>query len=136
MKRPEQQRGAMLIEALIGVFIFSIGILAVVAMQGRAMAQVTDAKYRIEASYLANEIVSQMWVDRDNLGNYVLPGGGAAALVLWQAKVAALLPGTAANPPTIAVSAGTGQVTVTVNWQAPNATTPSRHTVLAVVVNP
>ena len=126
----------MLIEALIGIFIFSIGILAVIAMQGRAIAQVSDAKYRIDASFLANEVISRIWVDRANLAAYTHPGGTSPQLAAWLGKVDAALPGTAANPPTIAVNAATGQVTVTVRWQAPKSTTSSQHMATSIVANP
>ena len=132
----DKQSGAMLIEALIGILIFSIGVLAVVAMQGRAIGQVSDAKYRIDASFLANEIISRIWVDRANLANYAYPGGTAPALVAWVADVNTALPGTAANAPTVVVDAATGQITVTVRWQAQAAATPSNHMAIATVANP
>lgn len=135
MKR-KRQTGAMLIEAMVGIFVFSVGVLALVAMQGRAIGQVSDAKYRIDASFLTNEIISQMWVDRANLSTYAYPNGNATALGAWVAKVGALLPGTAANPPSIAVNAATGEVTVIVRWQAPKATTPSRHMAMSIIANP
>jgi type IV pilus assembly protein PilV len=132
-----REHGFTLIEMMITVVVMVvIAILAAVAMQGRAVAQVGDAKYRIDASFLANEILSQMWVDRPNLATYALPGGTAAPLNAWVNKVGATLPGTAANPPTIAVDAATGQVTVTVRWQAPKSTTPSQHMALSIVANP
>ena len=57
------QRGVMLIEALIGILIFSIGILALLGMQAVAMSATIDAKYRSEASFLANEVIGVMWAD-------------------------------------------------------------------------
>lgn len=131
-----KQKGALLIEAMIGILIFSIGVLAVVAMQGRAIGQVSDAKYRIDASFLANEIISQIWVDRANLAAYAFPGGTASGLTTWTNKLASTLPGTTLNPPTIAVNAASGQITVTVRWQAPKATTPSQHMAMSIVANP
>jgi len=55
----------MLLEALIGILIFSIGILALVAMQARSINVMADAQYRIEAVNLANRVLSQMWVNAD-----------------------------------------------------------------------
>ena len=128
------QKGVMLLEALIGILIFSIGILAMVAMQAQSIAYVSDANYRSEASFLANQILAQMWVDRANMANYAMPGGSAAALAPWVAKVNFALPGTAANPPTIQVNAG--EATVTIFWQPPNATTVHSHLAVATIVNP
>ena len=48
------ERGVMLIEALVAILIFSIGILAVVGMQAIAIKDVTSAKYRSEATQAAS----------------------------------------------------------------------------------
>lgn len=132
----KRQGGALLIEAMIGIFIFSVGVLAVVAMQGRAIAQVSDSKYRVDASFLANELVSRAWVDRANIATYVYPNGTAPALTAWVVKVGNTLPGTATHPPTVAIDATTGQITVTVRWQPPQTAVVSSHTAVAVVANP
>ncbi len=62
------QSGVMLLEALIGILIFSIGILALVAMQAAAVSSVADAQYRVEAVNLSNQVLSQIWttVDRSS----------------------------------------------------------------------
>ena len=70
-----RMQGVMLIEALIAILIFSIGILAIVGMQGVAIKTVTQSKYRSEAAFLANEVLSQMWADTGNLASYDLPAG-------------------------------------------------------------
>jgi type IV pilus assembly protein PilV len=56
--------GSVLLEALVGILIFSIGILALVAMQAESIRNTTEAKYRNDASYLANQIIGRMWADR------------------------------------------------------------------------
>jgi len=43
MRAHKNQAGVMLIEALIGILIFSIGILALLGMQGAAIKNTTDA---------------------------------------------------------------------------------------------
>src|SRR4029077_3927595 len=72
----DRQAGVMLIEALIAILIFSIGILAVVGMQGSAIKNVTDSKSRSHGALLANEIIAQMWADQGNLALYNYPGSG------------------------------------------------------------
>lgn len=59
--RVGRQRGVMLIEALIAILIFSIGVLGIIGLQGSAVKVSTDARYRSEAALLANEIIGQMW---------------------------------------------------------------------------
>ncbi|MCO5108978.1 MAG: type IV pilus modification protein PilV [Burkholderiaceae bacterium] len=66
-KSARLQQGATLIEALVAVLIFSIGILAVVGMQAFAVSAVSDAKYRADASFLANQALGRLWGDPANL---------------------------------------------------------------------
>jgi type IV pilus assembly protein PilV len=63
--RNASQSGVALLEALIGILIFSLGILAMVAMQAAAVNAVADAQYRIEAANAANQLLSHMWVNVD-----------------------------------------------------------------------
>ena len=126
----------MLLEALIAILIFSMGILAMIGMQAKSISFVTDAMYRSEASFLANEIIGQIWVDRANMATYAYPSGSSPALTTWLGKVSNELPGTTANPPTIAVDPATGRVTVTIRWQPPNATVAHNYSAIALVSNP
>ena len=48
--RRQAQRGVFLIEALIAILIFSLGILGMVAMAGSAMSAQTDARFRTDAA--------------------------------------------------------------------------------------
>src|SRR5207244_5927649 len=65
-----RQQGVMLIEALIGILIFSIGILALIGMQGTAVKNATDARFRSDAAYLANRMAAQMRLDFANISSY------------------------------------------------------------------
>lgn len=124
------QHGSMLLEGLIAVLIFSMGILALVGLQATAIKNSADAKYRTDASYLANQIIGQMWADRPNLATYAhyagnggvcQPTGTAstnANVVSWLANVTSALPGATANTQQIVVGAN-NLVTVTVCWKAP-----------------
>src|SRR5690242_6362179 len=107
---PTRQQGVMLLEALIGVLIFSIGILAMIGMQAIAMRATMDAKYRSEASFLANEIIADMWVDRANLANYATDPGSPASCPSappcnWLDRVSGRLPqASGTNAPSIEIS--------------------------------
>ena len=139
-----KQSGVMLLEALIGILIFSIGILAMVGLQSLSIKNQADAKYRADASYFANQILGQMWADRANVtnGNYqhhpTTTGptsncnfSGAAStlanVTTWTGKVAAALPGAASTKQQIIIDntnpATPNKVTVVVCWKAPQETT-------------
>ena len=130
-----RQRGATQLEALIGILIFSIGILALVGMQALAIKHMSDAKYRSDAAFFANEIIGQMWVNRGSLGSYAYGGTGTppAAIDGWVTSIRNGLPGVtaAANLPIITVAGTT--VTVTVRWQLPGGADVHRHVTMAYI---
>jgi type IV pilus assembly protein PilV len=106
------QRGGVLLEGLIAILIFSVGILGLVGLQGQSIKNSSDAKYRTAASFLANRVIAEMWVDRSNLASWASSAYGKRTA--WDGSVTAALP---AGTSDVEVS-GTG-VTVTVTWQAP-----------------
>jgi type IV pilus assembly protein PilV len=124
------QRGSLLLEGLIGILLFSIGILAVVALQGSAVKEVSQAKYRSDASFLADQLIGQIWANRTNAATYAYNGSGTAPTVLnsWMQQVTARLPNSGSYPPKVAVTttayAGPPaytayQVKITLSWQTP-----------------
>jgi type IV pilus assembly protein PilV len=128
--RPARQRGVLLLEALIGILLFSIGILAVVALQASATKAVTQAKFRSDASLLADQIIGQIWANRTNATSYAYPVGSPPAdLAAWVNQVKASLPNAAVYQPVVAVAPTVYigppgytayQVTVTLSWQMPD----------------
>lgn len=138
------QRGSLLIEGLIAILIFSMGILALVGMQANAISHVTDAKFRADASFFANQIIAQMWADDRSLAALQLNyNTGNGKYNIWKTAVTDSntgLPGAASNLPTIDVASAAplpgSQVTVTVNWLQPNSTTVHRHVAIAYVNDP
>ena len=113
-----KQGGALLLEAMIAILLFSLGVLSLVGMQAMAVTNVSEAKYRTDASFYANQLIGQIWVDRDNIADYAFAGGTPSdALEPWLDQVTAALPGVADNPPEVVVAGS--QVTVTIFWQSP-----------------
>jgi len=58
--RAPQQRGFFLIEAMVAILIFALGILGLVAMGGTAVSSQSDAQYRTEASSIADAIAGEI----------------------------------------------------------------------------
>lgn len=56
----QSQQGSFLIEALVGILVFSLGVLAMVSLGTTAISAQSDAQYRTEAASLANEIASEL----------------------------------------------------------------------------
>lgn len=137
-KGKHYQAGASLMEALVAILIFSIGIIAMMALQAVSIKNSIDAKYRADAAYMANQIIAEMWIDRPNIDSYAnyatsvtpacTPGGSAstyAKAIAWVSGVAGTLPGATANKQSIVVTtpvAGIKQVSVMVCWKSPQET--------------
>jgi len=139
------QQGSVLLEALLAILIFSIGILALVGMQATTISNVADAKYRADASFLADQIIGVMWASRvattvAGVKTYTpapafacapcTQANGNAATKAWAGSsgIAGALPNGSGS---VAISGS--QVTVTLTWQPPQATTAHRHTAVAYI---
>lgn len=129
----KQQKGMLLVEAMVSVLLFSIGILALVGLQASMTRNVTEAKLRGEASFLANELIGQMWVDQGNLSRYAIDADGCVdgltACSNWLSKVGLLLPGGDA-----VVTVNGSLVNIAVTWQL-SGEMPARFEIGANVTN-
>lgn len=101
---PSRQGGVAMLEALIAVLLFSFGILALVGLQASSMRLATDAKMRIDASYLANQKIGEAWAD---LANVAAQAGTVDLAELPEGKLTTVVAGD--------------QVTVTVTWKIPGS---------------
>ncbi len=125
------QNGAFLLEALIGILIFSLGILGIVGLQARAIRFTNDAEFRAEAMYLANSLISQMWTDdRATLKTKYDSGLGGPGYTAFLARVSsALAPAVLSPAPVVTVdgplplpqanSTSSNVVQVQISWQLP-----------------
>lgn len=132
-----KQQGSVVLEALISILLFAVGILAIIGLQAASIKNVAAAKYRTDASLLTNQVIGQMWVsDKSNAAltaKFSSPSG--AGYLAWANTVAQSLPGVsgvAANAPTIAIDAN-NNATITVFWQAPDEAAAHNYAAIAVV---
>ncbi|MFO1318169.1 MAG: type IV pilus modification protein PilV [Burkholderiales bacterium] len=130
-RRP--QSGVMLLEALIAILIFSLGILALIGLQAQSIRNSSEAKYRADASFLANQVIGFMWADRANFSQYAhRPTGSVCAptgsdstnanVLAWLANVSALLPSATSAKQSITVDSTTRRVTVRICWESKTGT--------------
>ncbi|MEI7613152.1 MAG: prepilin-type cleavage/methylation domain-containing protein [Betaproteobacteria bacterium] len=118
---PATQQGIVLLESLIAILIFSFGVLAIVGLQASMIKSTSDAKYRSEASYIAQQRIGQMWTDPGNLSTYIETA----------TDISTLLPGgtrTVTQP-----TAGQPRFVVTVTWQQPGQDAHSFSTIASIV---
>ena len=127
-----RQGGVMLLEALIAILIFSIGILGIVGLQATAVQQSTDARYRSEAAQLAEQLIGTMWVGNRSPTNLqtlynTCTSTSCTGYQDWSTQVAAQLPGVsdaAGTLPSVNVDPD-GIVTISIFWRAPTEPTTS-----------
>lgn len=127
----KNQSGIVLLEGLIAILIFSMGILALVGLQAASTRASTDSRYRAEAVLYVNEILGEMWVaDKTTLASQYATGG--ARFNTWLTKIQTSAPRLPNAVATIAVGAGNA-VTVTLMWTAPQDPTQRRYVALAQI---
>lgn len=107
------QQGVVLLESLIAILIFSMGILALVGLQAAMITNTTDARYRAEANYIAQQRLGAMWADPDRLDLHVEA----------DTDISALLP----NGTRTVTLPEAGKVRVVVTWRLPDK--PEAHNV-------
>ncbi|MDM0065659.1 prepilin-type N-terminal cleavage/methylation domain-containing protein [Variovorax sp. J31P207] len=115
------ERGIALIEVLVALLIFMLGVLGLVGLQTSMTRAQTESKIRADAAYLASEAVGRMWSDLTNLASY--NGTSCASLDRckeWQGKVASGLPG---GKGAITVDVPTGDVSIEIDWTLPSGET-------------
>lgn len=128
-----------MLEAMIGILVFSFGVLGLVGLQAQSIRHVNDAQFRGEAVYLAQSLLSKMWADDPQTLAAKYQAGGAAYNQFKE--MVKSLPGGAdpVNAPNVVVapgpSTGSSRVTITVFWINPGETVNEQHnyTMQAVV---
>jgi len=110
------QQGSVLIEAMVALVIFSMGVLALVGLQSAMIKNSSDNRYRAEAQLIAQTHIANMMAYGGDAANYITQ--------VDKDRIRTQLPNG-----TLTFSALTNtMVTVTVGWQVPGG---SRHQVNA-----
>ncbi len=97
------QQGVVILEVMIAILIFSMGVLAIVGLQAAMIKNTVDSEFRTDANYIAQKRIGQMWADPANLAAYVQAASAIADLPNG----------------TITTAQSGNQYTVTVTWQQP-----------------
>jgi type IV pilus assembly protein PilV len=128
-----QTAGFALIEVLVAVLLFAIGILGLVGLQASMTNAQTDSKVRADAANLVDELATVMWTELGmqanaaNLANFSTSGCAANARCgAWLTKLGKALPGGTLTDLSLSNAADTwdadhGSVTVTLSWKLPNS---------------
>jgi type IV pilus assembly protein PilV len=157
-----RQVGSSLLETLIAILVFSLGILAMLSMYAVSISAAGDAQYRSEATNYATELLQAIGgtvrrstdgtVDATDLAKFAVnatggttcawTGGTTAAPAVvtdWRTRIQRAgtgLPGASANgfvQVAIGDAAAFNKVAITICWDAPNGGGVHRHEVIGYV---
>lgn len=104
------QQGVVLLESLVAIVIFSMGILALIGLQAAMVSNTTASKFRADASYIAQQKLGQLWADPANVvANVLATPADDPVPTLPNGKCNITIPSA-------------GQVLIVVTWQNPGET--------------
>ncbi len=115
----KEQEGFLLLEVLLAIVIFSIGILGVLGLQAVMAKNSTEANFRSIASLVAEERISEMWADPANAVGKVEAGTNIEPILPSGTR-------TVFRDPVVLT-----RYTVTVTWQLPGQTEPHNYVTVA-----
>lgn len=99
------QQGLALLESMIAVVIFSMGILALAGLQSVMVRNTSDAKYRAEATFIAQQSLGRVWVGSGTLADSAEVNTDISNLIPNGKRTVSISPERV--------------VTVTISWQLP-----------------
>lgn len=117
--RYKGQEGFLLLEVLLAIVIFSIGILGVLGLQAVMAKNSTEANFRSIASLVAEERISEMWADPANAIGKLEAAPGT--------NIEPILP----SGRRIVVQLVPGRYQITVTWQLPGQSEPHNYVTVA-----
>ncbi|MPM91776.1 hypothetical protein SDC9_138910 [bioreactor metagenome] len=118
-KRRAVQQGAALIETLVAVLLFSIGVLGLLGLQTQAIGMATEADDRNRAALLADDAIASMWQFNSITLN-------AATLKAWNDTVSEQLPNGIGTITAVSGVNRTADVVITWNQPSRGSTDTSR----------
>ena len=134
----QYQRGSSLLEGLLAIFLFSIGLLSLVMLLSATLIESSNARYRIEASLVINDLVSHMWIGDHTLAGLKSRFGDTSSkdYQSWFTSVSRRLPGVSntTNKPQVTID-DSGNVTVNIQWQVPGDKTAHQMTVQTLIAD-
>lgn len=114
-----------MLEALIAILIFSMGVLALVGLQAAMLKNNSNSEYRSQASFVAQQWIGVMWSDPANLANYLIPNATDQRF-----DISSQLP----NGTRMVSQPVANQILIVISWQSPGELFEHNYTTTASIV--
>lgn len=99
--KKSKQKGIFIVDAMIGLIIFTIGVLGILKFQGETIVATSQSQYRITASFLADSLINSMWLERDKVATFT---SNNPSYNNWLTQVNNNLPGSLTNEPVVTIT--------------------------------
>ena len=97
----------MLLEVMIGILIFAVGVLGMVKLRAVSTANSVNSEDRTTAALLANDLIADLWVSRS--------ANTPATYTAWRSRVSGALPDGDGQLQT-GTGANSNVATITIKW--------------------
>jgi type IV pilus assembly protein PilV len=119
------QRGTTLVEAMVSVVVLGVGVLGLVALSTRLIQENVASRHRVQASFLAEQLIGLATADPQNGGCYAVNADDAVcasaaaedAAAIWLERAGGSLPGQDEHPPLAEFDPADGNFAVTLQWR-------------------
>lgn len=108
------QLGMAMLEVLVSVLLFSLGILGLIGLQAQAIQFSVESDMRNRAALLANEMASVMWLNNNSVLDTA--AGGANS---WDTRIAAALPKGEVTVEAVTDATLPNSADITIEWEPP-----------------
>ena len=108
------QRGMMLLEVLIAILIFAIGVLGMVKMQAVSSSNSVNSEDRATAALLADDVIADLWTVKNAQNVTQFVGSATSDYTPWTGRVTKALRGGVGT--VVAGGANATTATITIKW--------------------
>lgn len=124
-----KKNGFFIIEVLISLLVFTIGVMSVLNFQKNAISNSTNSQNRLIAINYSESLINKIFLDKNNLESYV--NKTAVGYIEWLNELKENLPNVQYQEPEIYLEVIDGKtiLNLTIYWKDPANNNFSQHTV-------